>query len=183
MSRCSLIPLLCLLPAALPAVEIVIMMPEVREEALDKARGMIDRAAPSFSARLEALDDPFMAEVPEAPAVADNAGAQIDEPVARRLSRQEVLASVARSLQPTGSLIMGTAKKLNLGRGTMLSVGAVIPVRIQEEVYSVRLADLDNDTYTLEYEGLTLTKPFRDDRRRGQLRFDSVVKTPTPHAR
>lgn len=81
-------------------------------------------------------------------------------PAPVRYTDEDALQIIARSLTPSGSLIMGERKFLNLEGGRRLSLGDPIRINVRGEEYTAKIADITSGTYTLSMNDASLTVNF-----------------------
>lgn len=86
-----------------------------------------------------------------------------------RFSDEEALQIIARQLNPTGSLIMGERKFLNLEGGRRLSLGDPIRISVRGEDYSAKIVDITSGTFTLSVNEKTLTVNFSQAASSGKI--------------
>lgn len=140
-----------------------------RVEIVETGNQLLEQGRPEILARTEGLASPFFAPMAEPPAplpVTDTVdeAAPVEEvapaPVIRqRLPDRVALEAVARNFKPTGSLIMGERKLLNLSSGTMPEGGSFVAT-IQGEQYTVKVAEVTTSSYTLQIGTASLTQGF-----------------------
>lgn len=86
-----------------------------------------------------------------------------------RFSDEEALQIIARQLNPSGSLIMGERKFLNLEGGRRLQLGDPIRISVRGEDYTAKLEEITPGTYTLSMNGKTLTVNFSQAASSGRI--------------
>lgn len=89
------------------------------------------------------------------------------EPI--RYSDEEALQIIARQLNPTGSLIMGERKLLNLEGGRRLQLGDPIRISVRGEDYVAKLEDITSGTYTISINDKVLTVNFSQASSSGRI--------------
>lgn len=94
-------------------------------------------------------------------------------PAPVRFSDEEALQIIARQLNPSGSLIMGERKFLNLEGGRRLQLGDPIRISVRGEDYTAKLEEITPGTYTLSMNDMTLTVNFSQAASSGRIQRTS----------
>lgn len=158
----ALCGLLAWAPLQLPGQAAGSVVPAAkREELLQKADLLLNPKLLQTPEDLKVMS-PFVGEqrrvvVPVAQAEPD---APPPPPPPSRLPDAEALAIIAQSFQPTGALISGDRRILNMGSARPVPQGATFNVRIRNESYSVTVADVSADGYTLQLGEAQLRRTF-----------------------
>jgi hypothetical protein len=71
-----------------------------------------------------------------------------------------ILGRIAEKLRPTGLIDSGASRFVVAADGSLFSIGKSYTVELENRTYDVRVTRADNNTYTLEYSGETLTTPY-----------------------
>lgn len=116
--------------------------------------------------------NPFMAVMPaRAPvpvAVAPDRPAPVVQATETqgRLDDEAALAAIVANFRPSGSIILGERRLLRMADGSMLQQGSTFTARIRGEAYSVQVARVLADGYTLALGNARHTARFIDSAER-----------------
>ena len=153
--------LLLLLTATAPGIAgAQVMGPDVRTRQLDKAEAAIATPALRVEERLANLRDPFFTQAASLPA---RPAAELEAAAAPEKVRRPdgaVLALIAQSFQPSGSLILGERRLLTLPGGQSIALGATFTARVDGEEYAITIGDITSTGYTLKLNEATLARTF-----------------------
>ncbi len=145
----------------------LIMLKKKREQIIDSADSVLNPGNKKFDEILETITNPFEAfeeEIEEIEEEVDEDRSAIPEeveepePEVNKLDDDEVLKIFAKSLNPTGTMILGNQKIMLLRNGKAIKIGDTIPTTIKDEDYLVEVDDIKDDSFTLKlnYETLSI---------------------------
>lgn len=136
-----------------------------REKLLTRGAESLNRENKTLQEKIHATPNLFvmaadLAVPAEVATVAPNATpTALAAPI--RYSDQQALSEIADKLSPTGAIILGERKILNLPGGRSLKVGDPIRMSLHDHAYSAILTDISGATFTLQMNSATLTRNFR----------------------
>ncbi len=153
--------------------------PQVRRRQLDEGIAATTVPDVQVDQRVARLRDPFYMDEPAVPdmtpagqavrrgaasAARSDDAANTEAPRAPTRSDADALTLIARSFQPTGSMILGERRFVTLPDGRPMPQGATFVARIEGEEYTVEITQVTTSGYVLKLRDTLLHRSFNEAR-------------------
>ncbi len=156
-----------------------VLLKKDRESVLENAENILHAENPGFLTTLLETHSPFLPpleevvevvqETPEGPRI-------VTKPVAPKappkIPDADILRYVADRLNPKGSLVTSRRSLLLFPNGGKLTVGGSIPTKVRGKDYTIIVADITPNNYTLRLNEARITRSFKITSSKGAVRKD-----------